>query len=320
MFPFFGNTILAESIMLSARRISIVMSLVPRLAIQIEYFGKAFCGSQMQLGVRTVQAELEQSLGIFFRTRGERVPVTLAGRTDSGVHASGQVGHFDIDDRFVVAAGLSTELSPLDLNRMSWALNGILTSDLSVRAAAVADRNFHARHSAIRRGYVYRILNRPQRSALHQDDSCFLPGELDIGCMQRACRDILGRHDFTAFRSSNADPTGSVCRVERSELLSLGEGELEFWITADHFVYNMVRIIVGTLLEIGLGKRPETALSHALESKDRQQAGPTAPARGLCLKSVIYPAEFDYFAGASENSGRALRKSEPLSKSGDLES
>ncbi len=274
----------------------------------------------MQHGVRTVQSELEHGLGIYFRTRGHRVPVTLAGRTDAGVHADGQVGHFDIDERFVLASGLRADLSPDTLKKMAWALNGILDPDLSVWKAALATKQFHARHSAVKRGYVYRILNRDQRSALHQNYSYFLPGDLNIDAMKEACTAIIGKHDFAAFRSTNANTSSSVCTVERSELLSLGEGKLEFWISADHFVYNMVRIIVGTLLEIGLGKRPETALSQALLSQDRQQAGPTAPAWGLCLKAVTYPAEFDYFAGESEMSGRAVQKSDPLSKSGDLES
>lgn len=286
---------------------------MPRIALKLEYFGKSFCGSQMQHGVRTVQSELEHGLAIFFRTGGNRVPVTLSGRTDAGVHADGQIGHFDIDARFIQASGLSSDLTAADLKRMCWALNGILPADLSITAARVAADKFHARFSACGRSYVYQILNREQRSALSQDRSYFVPAPLDLQAMKAAAPAILGEHDFAAFKSSNADTTGSVCTVERSELLSLGEGKLEFWISADHFVYNMVRIIVGTLMDIGLGKRPETALSEALSSKDRQQAGPTAPAWGLCLKTVEYPAEFNYF-------GETVRKPDPQKKSGDLES
>lgn len=288
---------------------------MPRLAIKLEYCGKSFSGSQMQrAGLRTVQSELERGLGIFFRTRGIRVPVTLSGRTDAGVHADGQIAHFDIAESAISASGLAPELSAAELQRMCWALNGILGQDLSITSAKLAADRFHARYSACRRTYVYRILNRPQRSALEHGQSCFVPAIMDVASMQRASTAVIGTHDFVAFKSSNADTTDCVCTVERSELLSLGEGKLEFWISADHFVYNMVRIIVGTLLDIGLGKRPETALSEALSSKDRQQAGPTAPARGLCLKAVDYPTEFNYFAG------EPVRTPDLLKKSGDLES
>ena len=118
--------------------------------------------------------------------------------------------------------------------------------------------------------------------------------------MQTAAAAILGRHDFTSFKSSNKEKVSPICLVERAEILNKGEGELEFWITADHFVYNMVRIIVGTLVEVGLGKRAPSDLSEALAGKDRHLAGPTAPPWGLCLYSVDYPAEFSLFQRNSQ--------------------
>lgn len=305
-----------------------------RIALQIEYAGGKFRGSQMQqLGIRTVQDELEKALAIFFRAGQDRaIKTTFSGRTDTGVHALAQVVHFDLPDKFLfnvypnlraskADAVLSSEedckisQSPiqeshspetlflpddfqLDQDRMDkicWSLNGILPQDMSITAGQPVPSEFHARYTAIRRTYVYRILNRPQRSALRHGREYFLPAQLDLEAMKSALGCLLGRHDFRAFKSSNADRTSTICLVDRAELLNKGEAELEFWISANHFVYNMVRIIVGTLIEVGIGKRAPQALSEALAGKDRHLAGPTAPPWGLCLYSVEYPSEFNLF-------------------------
>lgn len=256
-----------------------------RIALKLEYDGKNFCGSQYQAGVRTVQAELETALGTYLRTTPPRV--ILAGRTDSGVHAAGMVAHFDWPEDASVA--------PIDLWRLCWAVNGILKHDLALTAACHVEDQFHARFSAVERTYVYRILNRPQRSALAKHSRYFVPHPLALDAMKEAAGDLLGTHDCSAFRSTNADKSSTVCVLSRAEFLNLGEGELEFWITANHFVYNMVRIIVGTLVEIGLGKRSKARISEALSRKDRELAGPTAPPWGLTLVSVKYPEEFKLF-------------------------
>ena len=288
-----------------------------RIAIKLEYEGKKFCGSQYQDGVRTVQAELEAALGTYLRTAPPRV--ILAGRTDSGVHARGMVAHFDWpkDAQTEIENGSASASSPdakngapeIDLWRLCWALNGILKTDLAVTAACQVEDRFHARFSALERTYVYRILNRPQRSALVKDNCYFVPHPLDLDGMKEAAADLLGTHDFAAFRSTNADKSTTVCDLSRAEFLNLGEGELEFWITANHFVYNMVRIIVGTLVEIGLGKRHKARLSEALSRKDRELAGPTAPPWGLTLVSVKYPEEFKLFC--SENNQIPVLNGEP---------
>lgn len=251
----------------------------------------------MQAGVRTVQEELEKALCIFFRSKEDRaIKTTFSGRTDTGVHALAQIVHFDLSDELLLRAFPSTDnLDETMLNRVAWALNGILAPDLSVTAAQAVSSEFHARFSAIRRTYVYRILNRPQRSALRQATQYFVPAKLDLETMKLASGCLLGRNDFQAFKSSNSDRTSTICLVDRAELLNKGEAELEFWISANHFVYNMVRIIVGTLIEVGLGKRAPQALSEALAGKDRHLAGPTAPPWGLCLYSVDYPSEFNLF-------------------------
>jgi tRNA pseudouridine38-40 synthase len=255
-----------------------------RVAILVQYAGKAFSGSQYQVGVRTVQSELERALSLYFKSP---IKASFSGRTDRGVHAAGQVVHFDV------------EQDELDLWRFCWAMNGILPHDVSVSRAQIVSDSFHARFSARKREYVYRILNRPQRSALLKDTHCFVFRSLDLDRMKAATPALLGSKDFKAFRSTNADKTSTICAVSRAELLNLGEGQLEFWIASNHFVYNMVRIVVGTLIEIGLGKRAPESLSEALVAGDRNLAGPTAPPWGLTLNSVEYPDAYALFESDS---------------------
>ncbi len=257
---------------------------MPRIALKLEYCGKDFCGSQYQHGVRTVQAELEKALSTLARAQ---VSAVFSGRTDSGVHAGGQVVHCDWPQE-----------NP-DLWRLCWALNGIVPLDMSIAAVQIVADSFHARYTAVSRQYRYRLLNRPQRCALLRDTHHFIPYELNVEEMRAAALCLVGKHDFSSFKSTNSDRVSSVCRVSSAELLSLGEGVLEFSIAADHFVYNMVRIIVGTLIEIGLGKKRSQSLDQALNAKERNLAGPTAPPWGLCLESVQYPEVYELFAAGA---------------------
>ena len=256
-----------------------------RTALLVEYFGKGFHGSQAQKkNIRTVQSVLEEALSTWLRLK-KPIRVMFSGRTDSGVHALGQVGHFDLP------ADYSSQQS-LDMQALCWGLNGILPADVSVRAAAPVDPAFHARYSAVERKYVYRILNHKQRSPLLRDTHFFIREPLALESMQEAIACLVGSHDFAAFKSSNADRLTTVCAVSKAQLLHLGEGELEFSIAANHFVYNMIRIIAGTVIEIGLNKKATPSLELALRKRERQLAGPTAPARGLCLVSVKYPPPY----------------------------
>lgn len=254
---------------------------MPRLALIIEYQGQQFCGSQYQVGQRTVQAELEKALSTIARAP---VSCIFSSRTDSGVHALGQVAHCDWPE------------SEPDIWQLNWGLNGILPEDMAVSRIVPVQDSFHARYDASCRQYVYRLLNTPQRSALLRHTHYFVPRALDVASMRLAAANLLGEHDFKAFKSTSSARVTSICRVKRAELLNLGEGVLEFWIAANHFVYNMVRIIVGTLVEIGLGKRQPDSLSNALSSGNRNLAGPTAPSWGLCLHSVQYPEAYKLFA------------------------
>jgi len=258
-----------------------------RVALLIEYSGKRFHGSQFQAGVRTVQSELEAALSTFWR---QPVRAIFSGRTDSGVHAAGQVVHFD----------LNIAPEQFDKWRFCWGVNGILAQDLSVTTAQVVPDDFHARYCATSREYVYRILNRKQRSALLRDRTFFIPRTLNLTAMAEAAACLRGSHDFSAFRSTNADRSNTNCDVTRVELLKLAEEQVEFWIAADHFVYNMVRIIVGTLIEIGLGKRTPESLLKALLDGDRDLAGATAPPWGLTLNAVQYPEAYKLFDQSSD--------------------
>lgn len=256
-----------------------------RIALLIEYTGKKFHGSQYQEGVLTVQQELERALTILW---GEPVRAIFSGRTDTGVSARGQVVHVDLP-------AFRPPLSEPEIFDLLWRINGIVVKELSVVSMVNAPENFHARYSACEREYVYRILNRSQRSSLLKDTHYFVRQPLDLKAMSCATQALLGEHDFGSFKSSNSDTSASICRVRRAELLNLREGQLEFWIAADHFVYNMVRIIVGTLIDIGLGKRGVESVSEALAKQDRALTGPTAPPWGLTLNAVRYPDHFRLF-------------------------
>lgn len=255
-----------------------------RIALLVEYNGKQFSGSQFQVGVATVQSELEKAVATLAR---QPVTCIFSGRTDSGVHARGQVVHLD----------WPADEKEIDLWRLVWSLNGILPQAISIANAQVVPDDFHARFSAVSRQYVYRILNRPQRSALLRDTHYFIAYDLDVEKMRQAASYLLGSHDFKSFKSTNSDTNTTLCHVMRAEILKLPEGSLDFWIRANHFVYNMVRIIVGTLVEIGIGKSQPECIIQALNEPNRALTGPTAPSWGLCLDSVEYPEAYKLFCG-----------------------
>ncbi len=202
------------------------------------------------------------------------------------MHASGQVAHFELPN------DLAKDWADIEPQAFAWSLNGILPTDVCIKQADLVSTDFHARYSAVERHYVYCILNRAQRSPLHQGDHYFVRAPLDVDAMKEAIICLPGRHDFSAFKASNSDKVSPICEVNYAKLLNLGEGELEFSIAANHFVYNMIRIIVGTLVEIGLKKRSIDSLKAALIGAQRKLAGPTAPAEGLTLVSVKYPEPY----------------------------
>jgi tRNA pseudouridine38-40 synthase len=239
--------------------------------LTLEYEGTAYHGWQVQPGLPTVQGTLQEALA-----RLARAPVQVmgAGRTDAGVHASGQVASF-------VAA---LRLDPPVLQR---ALNALLPRDIAVVAAAEAPPGFDARRDARGRTYRYSLLCRPHRAALGRDLILHIPRPLDREAMAAAASCLVGEHDFSAFRAAHCSAPSPFRRVGEARFLREGD-RLHFLITADAFLQHMVRIIMGTLLQVGDGKLTPQGFQAVLESRDRARAGKTLDPRGLCLVRVLY--------------------------------
>ncbi len=243
-----------------------------RIALGIEYDGTAYNGWQRQKTGLGVQQRIEEALQL---VADHVVEVTCAGRTDTGVHATGQVVHFDTsskrDDR-------------------GWLLgaNSNLPDDISVMWARHVDEEFHARFSATGRNYCYRILNRLERSALHRHRAWWVYQSLDAKRMHEAAQRLVGEHDFSAFRAAG-------CRANTPNriITSISVERYGDWITlkvsANAFLQHMVRNIAGSLATIGEGERPGEWIAEVLESRDRKKGGIAAPPHGLTLTSVDYP-------------------------------
>jgi len=239
------------------------------LKLVLEYDGTEFSGWQVQRNRRTVQGVLQEVLGGLL---GELVRVIGAGRTDAGVHALGQVAHFRTHN-------------PMPTWRIWRALDGLLPEDIAVREVAEAPPDFHARFSAKARRYRYCIYLR--RRALGRQYGWLVPYKIDLARMGEAAGAILGRHDFRAFCIAASVPEPPFCTVSEATWTE-GEDGLYFDIVADRFLHSMVRLLVGTMLEIGRGKLPPEVVGEALTLGDRGIVGPSAPAHGLCLMEVRY--------------------------------
>jgi tRNA pseudouridine38-40 synthase len=248
---------------------------MPRIALGIEYDGSAFAGWQQQAHARSVQAELERALS---GVAGHELSLTAAGRTDAGVHALMQVAHFD-----------TTAARP----QHAWALGGTAASaeDVTVLWAREVPEDFHARHAALSRTYVYRILNRPLRPALDRLRVCWVRRPLDAGSMQRAAQCLLGERDFSSFRAAECQSSTPMRRVIDIAVERRGD-VVEITVRANAFLHHMVRNLAGSLLLVGGGDRPEAWLAVVLAARDRTRAGPTAPPQGLYFAGVEYPARF----------------------------
>lgn len=222
-----------------------------------------------------MQQRLEEALLL---VADEQVEVVCAGRTDTGVHASGQVVHFDTRS---------------ERSRRGWLLgaNSNLPDDINVTWAEPVREDFHARFSATARSYQYRILNRLQRSALHRDRAWWVYQPLDAERMHEAAQRLLGRHDFSAFRAAGCQASTAVRQVMSIEITRQRDW-LTLDVTANAFLQHMVRNIAGTLVDIGLGEREVGWVDEVLESKDRKAGGIAAPPHGLTLVSVDYPDSF----------------------------
>lgn len=245
-----------------------------QLKLTVEYDGSDFAGWQVQpRGQRTVQAELERALGVVLRSA---VRVRGAGRTDAGVHAMGQVAACRVDP------------VPADLDRFRTSVNGVLARDVAVRRVELVDDGFDPRRHARRRRYAYRIWNDPVRSPLWSTRSWHVRRALDVAAMSDAARRLMGRHDLESFRGADPNPPATTVRDVFESRVDAAGALLEYTIEATAFLKHMVRNIVGTLVEVGLGERASGEIDALLAACDRRLAAATAPPHGLVLMAVSY--------------------------------
>lgn len=246
---------------------------MPRYKIIVEYNGAPYAGWQIQKGEPTIQEELQKAV---FGFSGERAAVTGAGRTDAGVHALGQVAHFDCSKR-------------MSSFHMCQALNAYLRPQpISVLSAEIVPDNFSARFSATGRTYLYRILNRRSRPALDDGRVWWVGAPLDVDAMRDAATVFLGRHDFTTFRATACQAKSPVRTLEEFSVTRNGD-YIDFHLRARSFLHHQVRNMVGTLKLVGEGHWDKACVIKALEARNRKEGGPTAPPDGLYFESVEYP-------------------------------
>jgi len=246
--------------------------MIRNFKITIEYDGTSYHGWQRQKTDRTIQEEIEKAV---LTITGQQVPLTGSGRTDAGVHAYAQVANFKCE----------THLGPQDLFR---GLNSLTAADIVIRACEEVDASFHARYDAKSKTYVYKILNRPDPAAIGRQYAWHIRKELNLEALHAASAYLIGSHDFKAFEGAGSPRAHTTRSVFKARLVEAQDGYLAFEIEADGFLRFMVRNIVGTLVDVGLGKISPVDFKGILESKDRDQAGATAPAHGLFLKNVNY--------------------------------
>ncbi len=242
---------------------------MPRIKIIVEYEGTHYFGWQLQKGQRTIQGEIEKALFLIFK---KQIRVTGSGRTDTGVHARGQVAHFDIPD-----------YSPVKLQR---SLNGILARDIVVKNIAVVPDDFHARFDAVERQYHYYIALNP--TALYRKYVWQVRYALNKTLLQLGAELIKRNEDFQAFCKVNSEVKHYRCTIFKSRWFVQDE-RLVYQISANRFLHGMVRALVGTLIALGSGKITLREMEAIIQSKDRTRVPLTAPASGLILEKVIYP-------------------------------
>ena len=242
-----------------------------RVKLVLSYDGTAYGGSQRQKNAPTIQQTLEEALRKILR---EKVRLLFAGRTDAGVHAEGQVASFSTRRK-------------IPLRGLQRGLNAILPKDIIVRSATQVPSDFHPRFHPSLKEYRYTIWNHPVPTPFLREYAFHVPQPLDLPAMRRAARLLVGKHDFKSFQASDQKKRSSVRTLHRLSIRR--EGSLiQMNFQGDGFVYRMVRNIVGTLLDVGISRRAPEDILRLLSKKDRRLAGPTAPAKGLCLVKILY--------------------------------
>lgn len=237
----------------------------------IEYDGTNYHGWQSQINAIAIQDVIQEAIK---KLTGEKSNLTGSSRTDVGVHALGQVANFFTH-------------SSIPPERFSNALNSVLPNDIVIKGSEEVDMDFHSRYSSKGKKYIYKIYNSNYPSALHRNRVHHVVRKLNISAMKEAAIYLLGEHDFTSFRASGSSVKSSIRTITNVDLIEVGN-VIEFAIAGNGFLYNMVRIIAGTLVEIGLGVRPNEEIKQIIDGKDRKRAGKTAPAQGLYLVEVYY--------------------------------
>ncbi len=248
---------------------------VRHIRLVVEYDGTALCGWQRQANGPTVQGHLEAALG---KLLAHEVAVVGASRTDAGVHARGQVASFRTE-------------RPIPLHGIRRGLNSLLPAAIASADAAEVPDDFHPRFSATGKHYRYLVFTRSERSPHWRDRAWHHPGALDLAAMRQAASALIGEHDFAAFRAAGCTAKRTVRRIDEIAIDAVEAGNpwlVAFDVRGNAFLRNMVRIVVGTLVEVGAGRRPVEQVAEILASRDRTRAGITAPPQGLELMSVRY--------------------------------
>lgn len=273
-----------------------------RLRLDLGYDGTAFSGWAAQPGRRTVEGELAAALTTLLRAP-QPVRLTVAGRTDAGVHARGQVAHADVDAQAYAALAGRGDRPPQEA--VSLRLRGLLPPDVVVHRVTAAPTGFDARFSALARHYRYRICDDPAAlDPLRRHDTVLNARPLDVSAMNAAATGLLGRHDFASF-CKKRDGATTIRTLLAFDWVRRGPGLLEGWVSADAFCHSMVRALVGSVLPVGEGRAEATFAAQVLRGGIRDPRVKVMPARGLCLDRVDYPAEDQLAARASV--ARAVR-------------
>lgn len=242
------------------------------IKLVIEYDGRGFNGWQKQPNKLNIQGEIENAI---FQITGEKVDLIASGRTDAGVHSLGQTANFKTN-------------SNIPIEKMAIAINSKLKRSIRIQNAEEVEERFHSRYSVKSKRYRYTINNSEFGSAIYRDMEYHFPIKLDIDKMKKAAKYFEGEHDFKAFKASGTSSKSSVRKIYKAEIIKAENNRIYIELTGNGFLYNMVRIIAGTLVDVGIGKILPEEIPEIIEAGERIRAGKTLPPNGLCLMEVIY--------------------------------